>query len=881
MAKLTGPSFEKKGGNNNNAQMQTKPNNQSDDSLTESEFARKCDDQTPKSNNSRKKQSEFSDSIKSAVENAAETARLVLDQAAKDVIAEEASRGRKGSFSSHSNQSRRSQSPSNRLASEDGMSLSGGEEEEEELEEQRRKHKKEWFESNKVANGGGRMTQPTGDGSSENNSTSGDHSLPNAEIDELEVQKAISSISNDEDMDESIEIGKFSISDMSDSRDTVKEAEIIGSSPPPGAFQNLPMMRGIPPSNPGIGGGGERGSGLTGGRLTEVTNHFEVAAAVSAALASSHLVQTTGGVGGLQMPKSTAHQFYPVKKGASRRSSEKGDGDNDDEESNLTPPRKLVEPKTQFSHTETSVNTPDEEKSSTSGSEESDMPAKKTLPTPEEALTEVAARRLSFISDDEEVEQLPLNTQKVTQLAKSSSGEAMEKDENVENDDKHFGSVDAAGTNEEYSDIGEKSLDDSISYCSSNGYDNESNSSSMFGSDISPITMSMGSGGGSSNQGNNSKGGGGGNGMIGKMTNSRGVVVQENTTNYDAGTDDEYSMHSDIMIYNGRNNLAPHKHQLPTGESNKEDGALPSSKDYAPKSMTTALTPSTKPLRMFDSGDASIQTEVTEGSKKQKKIAAPQDNNASNVRKQPSAESRHSMSLPAHQHQHHIPLFESFDRNWDQSLQGNPFSEKELAIGRKCLAAFAMVFGECNDISSYDAFDGKKGDSKMRGHGGVSLKDSKASKFHWWVDDDANGSSMLDNTTDTNNPDETNSNDTEEFHHGIPRVVVRSLWKACFFDSEDVADTDVDAILDSIEHVLLNDLCYLTTVSTPSASCLRLSLDIYAEYGCYILRRYLSAEFMGVSVEEEVATWHSKFASVLHQILLNNDKSSDSDCELD
>jgi len=100
----------------------------------------------------------------------------------------------------------------------------------------------------------------------------------------------------------------------------------------------------------------------------------------------------------------------------------------------------------------------------------------------------------------------------------------------------------------------------------------------------------------------------------------------------------------------------------------------------------------------------------------------------------------------------------------------------------------------------------------------------------------------------------------------IPIAVIHTLWKACIFDVEgDKSNGETDKLVDLIQNILVHELCYFTTTATSSVPCLRLSLAVYAEYGWYILRRF--------AMQEQVSIWHSKFADVLRQLVLNNSLS--------
>jgi len=782
---------------------------------------------TPKSSNGRKNQPEFSHSINAAVCSAAETARIVLDQAIADVASDNESQGRRGSHSSHSESSRRSRSPHNRL-SIDGMSLSGGEEEAEELEELRMKYKKEWFENSKVATGGEgmKLLQEQKTDSACDEPTHWPNALSGAPAD----RKGTDSINQDEDPDEKDKIDKSPTTDTNDSTEnSTKDAVIAASTPPPGAFNNLPMMRGLAPSSSSKAGIGEEDATSV---FTEVTNKFDAAAAVSAALASSHLAQASGGVGGLQLSQANLQ----------KKTSSEGEGDGD-EESSSTPPRKLVEPKAHFSEAKPFQNSSsriEEEPSSSDHTKRGEI-LLKSLPTPEQAASEVAARRLSFMSDDDEPGKVH-DTRDIT-------GE----DKGSENDKNESKSETTAERNAEFSNMGEKSVDDSISCCSSSGFESntssmgcESNTSSMYGSDISPITMSVGTGDGMSSGEDRRKVGGGG--MLGNLKKSCASIA--NDEEHNAELVDNLTRTGNVK-YNGRDNLNPRRHNSVSDEKvEKVENELTNS-NFALQSVGPALTPSSKPLRMLEGSDlraqiSEVDGHVVDGWRKRK------------------TDRRNTALLP--DHQHHLSLFESFDRNWEQSIQGKLDVEKEQDFGRRCLASFAIVFGECRDSSCFDYFGRNKSDSKRR----ISSKDNK-SKFNWWIDDDAIGTIHEGNTVKSDRDDS-----AEGMQQMIPTVVVRSMWKACVFSSNDFEDDKVADVLDSIQNVLVNELCYIAQTSTPSTTCLRLSLDIYSEYGWYILRRYLTSDGTADSIEKHVETWHSKFASYLHRLLLGDGRDFDS-----
>ena len=198
-----------------------------------------------------------------AVNNAAETARLVLDQAANEIVADDSR-----SISSHG--SRRSVGSANSIHSFNSRRSSGS------------------------INGLGM----------------GDHTnsyqipLIAGEEAQLEEDDTIDNTAHSVEptsVDSSFKGDSFMRSDTS--------CEIGGAafSPPPTAFQNLPMRRGFTPSH-NTSGDNRNDDVLAEGKLFEVTNHFDAAAAISAALASSHLAQATEGVLELQMPKHPSHK---------------------------------------------------------------------------------------------------------------------------------------------------------------------------------------------------------------------------------------------------------------------------------------------------------------------------------------------------------------------------------------------------------------------------------------------------------------------------------------------------------------------------------------------------------------------------------------------
>jgi hypothetical protein len=93
------------------------------------------------------------------------------------------------------------------------------------------------------------------------------------------------------------------------------------------------------------------------------------------------------------------------------------------------------------------------------------------------------------------------------------------------------------------------------------------------------------------------------------------------------------------------------------------------------------------------------------------------------------------------------------------------------------------------------------------------------------------------------------------------------MWRVCVFTDE--ADFDsIDQIMNSIQDTLVSNLCYLTTVQYASFECLHLTLDIYSEYGWYLLHRYVGSR----QIEEQVPSWHANFSGVLLSAILNDNE---------
>jgi hypothetical protein len=170
-------------------------------------------------------------------------------------------------------------------------------------------------------------------------------------------------------------------------------------------------------------------------------------------------------------------------------------------------------------------------------------------------------------------------------------------------------------------------------------------------------------------------------------------------------------------------------------------------------------------------------------------------------------------------------------------VEGKENSDCLFDLGRKCFAAFVSIFTSYNDSSGRSFF----GDSS----------------FRWWIDDDSltNLDEIISIEKDT--PQE------------IPIAVIRCLWKNIFFDSSANKD-ETNHILDSIQHILVTELCYLIASETKSTTCLYLADNVHAEYGSYILEQ--------LSLKHQMTSWHSEFAIELRRLLIDSD-FTDTDCE--
>mmetsp|Transcript_26648 Transcript_26648/g.63910 ORF Transcript_26648/g.63910 Transcript_26648/m.63910 type:complete len:2683 (+) Transcript_26648:137-8185(+) len=715
-------------------------------------------------------------------------------------------------------------------------------------------------------------------------------------------------------------------------------------SPPPGAFQNLPMMRGFTPTHKTIATSPTSASGdssskginnvlLADGKVFEVNNHFDTAAAISAALASSHLEQASGSMGQFE---SHNHGNSPGGGGYSPSKIRRSSTVDESDAPNMTRPVRrstsggaaeemyalLMNANSEAEKRTQRINDnyrPRRQSGGAlevtrkeSGEDPDDPPRRKStgLPTPEEAEAEMLSNRTSFVSvddwslgsDDERikimmgtlkgdtkkqpnpiVEDEPAYENDTENNDIGEKGEGKDDVDALESPERTRGTLwngppnekratdeNSNSTAEIAADVASKELKPS-----DESYENESNTSSVYGSnsntsDISPISMSTGSGsgkGGGKQNGNNS----GNMGMLGNLANSRPTVALGETNHSYEVADDEYSTNSD--------NSSLRKHlQARRGErnyNNEGKGKTSKTVTICPKSIP--IVDGTKPKNKLVIGPNSIVSSI-QTDKSNTSSAAQQATRApfSEKNRPELAEAQspvdHSGVPP-----HRASLFDSFDRNWEQAVRRchiEDDNERVLSLGRKCLAAFAVVFES--------SFEDAKNDTANNG----DAEEKSSHPFRWWVDDDALTDAggiarQLNSAKEGSGSDVGGGAGTagewEESCKIIPIVVARSLWKACFFDKQNDTDSandaDAENILDSIEHILTKDLCYLApaekTSSAATVACLQLSLDVYAEYGRHVMRR----EDMS---DQDAAGWHLKLAGMLSQLLMHG-----KDCDTD
>ena len=804
--------------------------------------------------NGKSQGSHFSSSMIAAVNNAAETARLVLDQAASTTTGEDskvsASRG------------------SHRRSASD-----------------RSVHSYISFDSQRSFKEENEMLLATG---------SGDEEAPDANNSDTDIMQG----------------EEASTGDNFIGSGTPSEAEAGAPfSPPPNAFANLPMTHGFVPTHKSHDN--DDNDLLAKGGVFEVTTHFNAASAISAVLANSHLAQASGGVGELQKPAKfprpysrrsssseinsslTRADVEAARLGFRRASSgdgsamfiramkeiKKGQSDSG-EDSQLrrrsgglpTPEEAEAE---MMSHRDSWVSVDDDSSlglgshvsdaveaagliiddknlihsapsqggtsskkadsqdqphgasyvdatvKMNSGKEDSHpTPMPSRLPSAEEAQVQMLSNRNSFVSMDDvsfgsQQEQLveALKSYHVAKKkvqpadGKQTDNNALDKkDQGTANVESHL--------NDEQGNTVPMKLDDCASI-SNSSFENESNTSS-YGksgdiSDISPISSITGDS--LHKQGNNKNGG-----ILGNLSSSRRTCIGD--TNHSLqNADDEYSTQSENSGHNA------HKQQLQGQKA--QDG-----------NTASAITgPPVKdlPQRKFviEPQGLAMSGSQTDGSNSSSTPNGEVSKQSSFMKK--TLLSEHPLQ-PAHR-----DMFESFDRNWEQTVQGSSDPERMLDLGRKCFAAFAIVFGACKDVDICP---------KLEGNTNVD-DEERITMFRWWVDEYG--------LTADKNSREGAANEQNSNLQSIPIAVVQCLWKACFFGEED--DADAESFIDQLQQILVKELCYLNETDTPSASCLCLSLDVYAEYGLYILRHF--------AMQDQVSSWHSTFSAVLRKALLD------------
>lgn len=686
----------------------------------------------PKFKNVPENKDALSSSIVNAVNIAAETARLVLDQATEEIV--------------KSNITSKCSSYASLLGEEEG--------------DERSKYKLAWFEESSSEGGGGTKT------------VTFSSPLP-------EKTLAASSVSN-----------ITNVSMRSDLTANTDESNVPGSSPPPLAFQNLPMSRYFPLSN-------TEHNVDRGGVAREVKNHYDAAAAISAALASSHLAQASRCVGELQLANEEEK-----KKGIHR------DESFTDESVDvvLTPSQPTQR-----------RNSDSMGKRGESRDKIDNVPQTRTLPSPQEAGNEMRARRESYESLNDEsftdyVAQVQLSEKKSENMNGNCVPQEKKEKETVV-DRTRRKSTQTEGC-------------DSISICSSNscGFDNESNTSSYGSSDFSPITMSFGSSADDGTRKQNVAG------ILGSLSKSHiGAASQGDASLDPSANDDEVNAHE--------------------GGTNREVRASGERQvsDPGPK-LSMHLAPS-----RTGSGH-NIRIDST-------------------LRKTPENTDKHSTQTPASTisiNPQYVTLFESFDRNWIQLVEQYSNREKVLELAQKFLSSFVVVLGMCGTNARRNSNGCDKNNiSSQRHHCIFSETDPGLTRYDWWDDSNILGYNfgiMAEGQSD--NPGNVSV--------GVPQIVVRTMWKACFFDSADVVDDETEATVDSIQDYLMNSLCYLSETKSSSVPCFCLTLSLYKDYAWYILSRVLDKR----SIEEIVEDWHSKFARVLRETLLRHEQDDDSESQM-
>ena len=595
---------------------------------------------------------------------------------------------------------------------------------------------------------------------------------------------------------------------------------IPGSSPPPLAFQNLPMGRYTPVSNHSE----TNNEGNT--RPSEITNHYDAAAVISAALASSHLAQASHhGVGELQKSLVASK-----KKGFSRDESFTDDSLRGVvlTPSNYTPQSHNKESVKEAHVRRCSYDSDSDESFTDYLSKAYDDKSKPNDNMGDDLFMECA----SMPNDDKgEPESQPDRvTEKIeepaTQIVDNVTEEKVEQNtggdtlelQKAEGEIAHRKSIQTEGG-------------DSISICSSNGrssqFENESNTSSYGSSDYSPITMSFGS---SSDDGKSAVQGGYVTGMLGNLAPMAAAVRGD--ASYGT-TDEEDNNH---------------------GERGSEKVTSISSPQPLEDKPSKCLAPSRTPLKMED---------------------------------KPS-EQMPASSLPINQQ--YISLFESFDRNLAQSLEDSPDKDIMLDLSQNFLSSFVAVLGaiDIDKKQSGNKESNNKASNTDTGltHYDWWYEDtSEILGYNLKIVADDEGErvdALLDRNIEQKQREDEEEEEEEKLSIGIPIAVIRCMWKSCFFDhSNDNANEEtVQQTLDFIQNNLLN-MHYLSKTSvrgSPASSlpCMFLSLPLYKDYASYLLlRRHIDSN----TVEETVSAWHYKFAATLHSLLLRQNTDNDN-CEM-
>jgi hypothetical protein len=628
--------------------------------------------------------------------------------------------------------------------------------------------------------------------------------------------------------------------------------------PPLSAFQNLPMSRRFAPSHlspaGGIGGGVDNGTtttatiddffangGATTGGEYHVMNHFDTAVAISAALASSNLADAAGSNMGMLSSQlsSSAHNnnnSYPTTKSKGRRKSStenelssfvvEGGGkqsitlavtertksagfvEGRRQSITITPTERtksagssglptLEEAKAQMLLHRDSYSLPEIDFSfaTTTTDRTKLVGSSGLLPTLDEAKAQMLTNRDSYSLPEADITSFvnrhnnndtSLSVLRASQLSQLSFDNQEVLTPSNNNDGQMIKSAVVGSNKKEDEEEGEQQL---LGSTSEHSNDNESNTSSVDGvnysSDVSPITSE---GSGENNKHNN-----------GEVVSKVGILgtLKSRRPSYGGVEDDEYSTNSERSDTRGGVIIASQK--------------LKTQEEELTKRRIVTRDESTSKVDDFNVARV--------GALMNDQVVV-----------------EHSTENPPPAHR--LSLFSSFDRRWDEAVEGKKNSKQLLDSGKKCFAAFVSIFiTSCIDSSGRSFF--------------------ADSSFRWWIDDDSltNLEEILSIEKDT--------------PQGIPIVVIRCLWKIAFFDSGANED-EINHILDSIQHILVKDLCYLIVNETKSTTCLYLADNVYAEYGNNILEH--------LSLKNQVTFWHSQFALELRR-LLTDSNFIDTDCE--